>query len=63
MDFADDLPLPAYIHEQMRVKTIRVSEHSASVGPNIHNGKLKVLEYNMENTNTTTLDGEALEEV
>uniref|UniRef100_A0A095CAI6 Uncharacterized protein n=1 Tax=Schistosoma haematobium TaxID=6185 RepID=A0A095CAI6_SCHHA len=40
--------------------TTSVAAVSASVGLNIHKGKVKILKYNTENINTATLDGEAL---
>ncbi|VDO69377.1 unnamed protein product [Schistosoma margrebowiei] len=47
----------------MQVKTVSVSAASLSLDPNIHNGKSNILKYNTANTNTVTLDGEAMEEV
>ncbi|KAH9584853.1 Laminin subunit gamma-1 [Schistosoma haematobium] len=47
----------------MHMNTNSVSTASASVNPNKHIGKRKILKYNTENTNTISLDREALEEV
>ncbi|VDO60330.1 unnamed protein product [Schistosoma margrebowiei] len=47
----------------MKVETYSVVAASTSVGLNIHKGKSKILMYNTENTNLTTLDGETLEYV
>ncbi|VDP51412.1 unnamed protein product [Schistosoma margrebowiei] len=63
LDFADDLSLPSRTHKEMQVKTTSVAAASASVGLNISKGKTKIVEYNTENTNPITLDGETLEEV
>ncbi|VDO50943.1 unnamed protein product [Schistosoma margrebowiei] len=61
LDFSDNLALPSHTHQQMQVKTTSVAEASASVGPNIHEGKDNILRHDTENTNPITLDGEALE--
>ncbi|VDP42367.1 unnamed protein product [Schistosoma margrebowiei] len=63
LDFADDLFLLSHTHEKVLMKTTTVAATSASVSLNIHKGKSKILNYNKENTNTTTLDGETLEVV
>ncbi|VDO72722.1 unnamed protein product [Schistosoma margrebowiei] len=63
LDFADDLALLSHTHEQMKIKTASVAAVSASVGINIHEGKIKILKYNTGNTDTTILDREALEDV
>ncbi|VDP76729.1 unnamed protein product [Schistosoma mattheei] len=63
LDFADDLALLSHTHEQVQTKTVSVAAISVSVGLNIHKGKTKVLKYNTENSNSVTLDGEALEDV
>ncbi|VDP46001.1 unnamed protein product [Schistosoma margrebowiei] len=47
----------------MQVKTAIVAAVSASVSFNIHEGKTKVLKYNMENSDSITLDEETLEDV
>ncbi|VDP24714.1 unnamed protein product [Schistosoma margrebowiei] len=47
----------------MQSKTTSVAAVSASVGLSIHKGKTMILKYNNENTNTTTLNGETLEQV
>ncbi|VDP37421.1 unnamed protein product [Schistosoma margrebowiei] len=62
-DFADDLALLSHTHKQMQIKTSSVAAVSASVGLNIHRGKMKILKYNTENTNLITLDGETLEDI
>ncbi|CAH8677390.1 unnamed protein product [Schistosoma haematobium] len=63
LDFADDLALLSHTHEQMQIKTASVAAVSASVGLSIHKGKTKVLKFKAENSNSTTLDGETLEDV
>ncbi|VDP39340.1 unnamed protein product [Schistosoma mattheei] len=63
LDFADHIALLSYTHKQMQMKTTSVAAFSASVGLNIHNGKTNILKYNMENSNSITLDGETLEYV
>ncbi|VDP34065.1 unnamed protein product [Schistosoma margrebowiei] len=63
LDFIDDLTPLSHTHQQMQIKTASVAEVSASVDLNIHKGKTKVLDYNMENTNPVTLDGKTLEDV
>ncbi|VDP58220.1 unnamed protein product [Schistosoma margrebowiei] len=60
-EFTDDLALLSYTHQQIQMKTASVSPTSLSV--DIHKGKSKILEYNMENTDPITLGGGALEEV
>ncbi|VDO77227.1 unnamed protein product [Schistosoma margrebowiei] len=52
LDFADDLALLSYTHEQMQMETASAAA-SASIGLNIHKGKTKVLKHNTENTNPT----------
>ncbi|VDP47850.1 unnamed protein product [Schistosoma mattheei] len=47
----------------MHMNTNSVTAAPASVNLNIHKGKRKILKYNTENTNTISLDEEALEEV
>ncbi|VDO94485.1 unnamed protein product [Schistosoma margrebowiei] len=63
LDFADDLAFLSHANEQMQIKTASVATVSASVGLNIHKGKIKVLKYNTENSNSITLDGETMEDV
>ncbi|VDP43393.1 unnamed protein product [Schistosoma curassoni] len=63
LDFADDLVLLSYAHEQMKMKTTSLAAASASVGLNIRKRKSKILECNTENTNQVTIDGEAVEAV
>ncbi|VDP37309.1 unnamed protein product [Schistosoma curassoni] len=63
LNCADDLAHLSHTHEQMQIKTASVAAVSASVGLNIHKGKIKVLKYNTENSNPITLDGETLEDV
>ncbi|VDP40382.1 unnamed protein product [Schistosoma curassoni] len=63
LNFSDDLALLPHTHEQMKVKTTSVAASSVAVGLHIHKGTSNILKYSMENTNTITLDGEALEEV
>ncbi|VDP64676.1 unnamed protein product [Schistosoma mattheei] len=62
LDFADDLALLSYAHEQMKMTT-SVAAASASLGLNIHKGKRKILKYNTDNTDPLTLDGETMEDV
>ncbi|VDP38265.1 unnamed protein product [Schistosoma curassoni] len=47
----------------MQTKTASVAAVSASVGLSIHKGRTKFLNYNPENRNPITLDGETLEDV
>ncbi|CAH8503909.1 unnamed protein product [Schistosoma guineensis] len=47
----------------MQMKTTSVETSSASIDPNIHKGNSKILKYNKDITNPTTLDGETLESV
>ncbi|VDO68236.1 unnamed protein product [Schistosoma margrebowiei] len=63
LDFADDLAFLSHTQQQMQMKTASVAEAYASVGLNIHKGKSKIPNYNTENTNPITREGEALEEV
>ncbi|VDO72730.1 unnamed protein product [Schistosoma margrebowiei] len=56
-------PSMSNTHEQMQMKTTSVAATFASVRLNIHRGKTEILKYNMENTNTITFYGEALEDV
>ncbi|VDO91033.1 unnamed protein product [Schistosoma margrebowiei] len=63
LDFADDLAILSYTHEQKQMKTNSVAETSASVDHNIHKGKSKMLKHNTENTQSITLDGKTLEDV
>ncbi|VDP19514.1 unnamed protein product [Schistosoma margrebowiei] len=53
----------SHTREQMHKTTNSVTSASASVGLNKHKGKRKILKYNTENTNTISLDREAVEEV
>ncbi|KAH9596165.1 hypothetical protein MS3_00000895 [Schistosoma haematobium] len=62
LNFADELTLLSYTHEQVQMKATSVIAASASVGLSIHKGKSKILKYNTENANPITL-GEALEDV
>ncbi|VDO50504.1 unnamed protein product [Schistosoma margrebowiei] len=55
LDFADDLALLSHTYQQIQVNAINSAEFSASVG------KTTILQYNIENTNQITLDGEAME--
>ncbi|VDP63929.1 unnamed protein product, partial [Schistosoma curassoni] len=57
---ADDLAHLSYTRKQMWMKTTSVAAASTVVGVDIHSGKSKILEHNTENTNSITLDGEAL---
>ncbi|VDP74873.1 unnamed protein product [Schistosoma curassoni] len=61
LNFTDDQALLSHTHEQMPIKIASVAAVSASVGLNIHKGKIKVLKHNTENSNPITLDGETLE--
>ncbi|VDP76901.1 unnamed protein product [Schistosoma curassoni] len=61
LDLEDDLALLSHTHEQMQIKTASVAAVSASVGLNIHKGKIKVLKHNTENSDPITLDDETLE--
>ncbi|VDP43315.1 unnamed protein product [Schistosoma curassoni] len=63
LDFADDLARPYNTHEQMKIKTASIAAVSASVGLNIHKGKIKIFKYDTENTNSITPNGETLEDV
>ncbi|VDP30907.1 unnamed protein product [Schistosoma margrebowiei] len=63
LDFADDLALLSHTQEQMQIKTASAATVSASIGHNIHKGKIKVLKYNTENRNPITIGGETLEDV
>ncbi|VDP52689.1 unnamed protein product [Schistosoma margrebowiei] len=45
---------------QKYIMTTRVTTAFASIGFNIHKGKTKILNYDMENTNSITLDDETL---
>ncbi|VDP00826.1 unnamed protein product [Schistosoma margrebowiei] len=63
LDFADDLALPSHTHERMQMKKTSAAAASASVGLNTHRDKSKIAKYNMENTDSITLDGETLEDV
>ncbi|VDO73740.1 unnamed protein product [Schistosoma curassoni] len=63
LDFADDLSLLSHTHEQVQMKTTTVTAASASVSLNRHKEQSKILRYNTEDNNTTTLDRETLEEV
>ncbi|VDO96405.1 unnamed protein product [Schistosoma margrebowiei] len=56
-EIADDLALISHTHSQIQVKTTSVAADSASLDPNVHNGKSKILKYNTENANTITVDG------
>ncbi|CAH8587755.1 unnamed protein product [Schistosoma guineensis] len=47
----------------MQMKINSVASASAAVGLNVHKGRSKILKYNTENTNPTTLGGETLEKV
>ncbi|VDO58430.1 unnamed protein product [Schistosoma margrebowiei] len=60
LNFADDLAFLFHTHEQMQMKIINLAAASVSVGLNIHEGKCKIIKYN---TNSVTLDGDALESV
>ncbi|VDP16436.1 unnamed protein product [Schistosoma margrebowiei] len=63
-DSTDDPVLLSHPHEQMHIQGTSVAAAvSASVGLNIHKGKSNILKYNTENTNSISLDGEALEDV
>ncbi|VDO73401.1 unnamed protein product [Schistosoma margrebowiei] len=59
--FIGDLALLRHTHQQIQVKTARITTVSASVVLNIHKGKSKILKYNTERINQITLDGEAQE--
>lgn len=63
LDFADDLILLSYRHQQIQMKTTNVAAISASMSLNIHKGKSKILRYNTENINPIPFDWETLEEV
>ncbi|VDO99527.1 unnamed protein product [Schistosoma margrebowiei] len=60
LDFADDLALLSQTQQQMQEKTTSVA---AAIGLNIDKGKSKVLRYNTACANSTTIDGEDLEDV
>ncbi|VDP01009.1 unnamed protein product [Schistosoma margrebowiei] len=57
VNFAEELTLLSHTIEQTHTKTTRVAAASASVGLNIHKRTTKILKYNTENTNPTTLEG------
>ncbi|VDP55923.1 unnamed protein product [Schistosoma margrebowiei] len=63
LDFADDIAIRWHIDEQMQMKTTSVVEASVAVGLNIHKGRREILNYNTENINPITLDGETPEQV
>ncbi|VDP00952.1 unnamed protein product [Schistosoma curassoni] len=62
-DFANDLALLFYAHQQMLVKTPSVVAAAEAVGPNILKVETKILKYSTGNTNTIKLRGGTLEEV
>ncbi|VDO92632.1 unnamed protein product [Schistosoma margrebowiei] len=45
------------------MKTASVATVSASIGPSIHKGETKVLNFNTENSKPLTLDGKTVEDV
>ncbi|VDO74070.1 unnamed protein product [Schistosoma margrebowiei] len=61
LEFADDLALISHSHQEMQMKTTSAAADSSSIGLNTHEGKSSILKYNMENTNTITLDREDVE--
>ncbi|VDP52744.1 unnamed protein product [Schistosoma margrebowiei] len=61
LDFADGLALLSDTHEQMQMNATRGAAFSASVGLNIHKGKIKILKHSTEYTNPITLNGEDVE--
>ncbi|VDP55636.1 unnamed protein product [Schistosoma margrebowiei] len=63
LDFANDLALLSQTQQQMQEKTTSVAAASAAIGLSIHKGKSKVLRYNTACINSTTIDGEDLEDV
>ncbi|VDP05661.1 unnamed protein product [Schistosoma margrebowiei] len=63
LDFADDLAFVSNTHEQMQIKTASLATVSASVDLNIHKGEIKVLKFKTENSSSTILHGETLEDV
>ncbi|VDO90563.1 unnamed protein product [Schistosoma margrebowiei] len=63
LDFTDNLFLISHTHEQIQKKTTSVASTSASVGFNIHKGKINILKDKTENANPITVDGETLEDV
>ncbi|VDO62089.1 unnamed protein product [Schistosoma margrebowiei] len=63
LDFAGDLDLLSYTHQQMQVKTNNVAAAFVSVGLNIHKGKRKIPKHNTENTKPNTINGKALEDM
>ncbi|VDO49647.1 unnamed protein product [Schistosoma margrebowiei] len=63
LDFADNLTFLFHTHEQMKIKTNSVAEAFASVNLNIHKGKIEILKYNKENTNSIMHDVKILEDL
>ncbi|VDP55937.1 unnamed protein product [Schistosoma margrebowiei] len=63
LDFTNNLALLFHTHEPVQMKTTSVATASEAVCLNIHKGNSKILKYNTENTNPTTLDGEALKDI
>ena len=63
LDFADDLALLSYTHQQMQEKTNSVKGLSAQIGLHINRGKTKVLKINTTITEPVRLDDDLLEEV
>ncbi|VDO97921.1 unnamed protein product [Schistosoma margrebowiei] len=60
----DDLNLLSHTHEQMYMMTTSAAATaSESLGLNIHKGKSKILKYNMECTDTISLEEEDLQDV
>ncbi|VDP51997.1 unnamed protein product [Schistosoma mattheei] len=63
LDFEDDLAILSHTQQQMQQKTNSVAADSATVGPNMHKAKSKILQYNTTCNNPITLHGEHLEDV
>ncbi|VDP37329.1 unnamed protein product [Schistosoma curassoni] len=65
LDFTDDLTLLSQTQQQMQKKKTSVAAASAAatVGLNIHKGRIKILRYNTACNNRITLDEEDSEYV
>ncbi|VDO65695.1 unnamed protein product [Schistosoma curassoni] len=61
-DFADDLTFLSHTQQQIQ-ETISVAAASATIGLNLHKGKIKILLCNTTLISQNTLDGEDLEDV
>ena len=57
LDFADDLALLSYSHQQMQDKTTRLMGTSVKVGLSIHKQKTKLMKVNTASTEPVLLEG------